>query len=90
VLAEAGMPLRKSCFLERAMGIEPTSEIWVHAATSRARLYRNGRTKVAASVHCRPPATSECAGFDFGWSPHESLHVWPFGYYRGKALSAEE
>ena len=39
-----------------AMGIEPTSEIWVHAATSRARLYRNGRTKVAASVHCRPPA----------------------------------
>src|SRR6516162_5076028 len=40
------------------MGIEPTSEIWVHAATSRARLYRNGRTKVAASVHCRPPQPS--------------------------------
>jgi hypothetical protein len=43
------------------MGIEPTSETWVHAATSRARLYRNGRTKVAASVHCRPPQPSECA-----------------------------
>ena len=25
------------------------------AATSRARLYRNGRSKVAASVHCSPP-----------------------------------
>ena len=55
-------------FMERAMGIEPTSEVWdaisllgflfaasSHAATSRARLYRNGRTKVAVSVHCRPP-----------------------------------
>ena len=41
------------------MGIEPTSEIWVHAATSRARLYRNGRTKVVASVHCRPPQPSQ-------------------------------
>ena len=41
--------------------IEPMSEIWVHAATSIARLYRNGRTKVAASVHCRPPQPSECA-----------------------------
>jgi len=27
----------------------------VHAAALRARLYRNGRTRVAASVHCRPP-----------------------------------
>jgi hypothetical protein len=31
------------------------SEVWFHAATARARLYRNGRAKVAASVHCRPP-----------------------------------
>jgi hypothetical protein len=34
--------------------IEPTFETRVHAATSRARLYRNGRIKVAASAHCRP------------------------------------
>ena len=35
--------------------LAPSEEhCWVHAATSRARLYRNGRTKVAASVHCRP------------------------------------
>ena len=40
------------------MGIEPTSETWVHAATSRVRLYRNGRTKVAVSVHCSPPQLS--------------------------------
>jgi len=43
------------------MGIEPASEGWVHAATSRARLYRNGRTKVAVSVHCWPLQPSEWA-----------------------------
>ena len=31
------------------------SALGVFFSASRARLYRNGRTKVATSVHCRPP-----------------------------------
>ena len=55
-----------SAFMERAMGIEPTSEIWVHAATSRARLYRNGRTNVAVCIagprnHPNAPVLMSCA-----------------------------
>jgi hypothetical protein len=55
-------------FLERATGIEPTSRAsetirpdsvapWptFHAAKASAREYRNGRVKIAVSVHCSPP-----------------------------------
>jgi hypothetical protein len=55
-------------FLERAMGIEPTSQAsettrpdsvvpWpsFHAAKSSVRECRKGRVKLAVSVHCSPP-----------------------------------
>jgi len=45
-------------FWEQAMGIEPTSETWVHAATSRARLYSKRQNQESGFGALQAHATS--------------------------------